>query len=421
MGLNISEFTSLLKEHYTDARVENMVYKDNPLHALLPKYEDFGGKYLPVPIIYANPQGRSADFSRAQARSLLTNTKSLSYLMTRVKDYSIAVIDTETLEASKGDANAFMDAATVEVDGAINAATRSLAISEYKSGWGEIGQIKAGTLVTSTYITLANDDDVVNFEVGMELVVADTVSASNTRALGSSTNGLIITKVNRQATSQHLTFAYNVNDATNGIPAIAAGDYLFVRGDRNATYTNGKLKVTGLAGWLPTTAPTAGDSFFGVDRSADPTRLAGLRKDISAYPIEEGLVLGANLVAREGGTLDHIFMNYTKFSELVNSLGSKVQYVDVKITPEVGFRGVMINGKNGAIKVIPDQNCPSGYIYGLAINSWKLGSLGKAIRVIEPDGLQMLRQSSADGVELRYGFKGNLWTNAAGHNIVMTY
>lgn len=420
MGLNISEFTSLLKEHYTDQRVEMMVYKDNPLHALLPKYEDFGGKYLPVPIIYANPQGRSADFTRAQARSLLTNTKSLSYLMTRVKDYSIAVIDTETLEASKGDANAFMDAATVEVDGAINAATRSLAIAEYKSGWGEIGQIKAGTAVNSTYLTLSNDDDVVNFEVGMELVVAAAVATGATRALGTSTNGLLVTGVNRQATSQHITFAFNVNDATNGIPTIAAGDYIFIRGDRDSTGAS-KYKVTGLAGWLPTTAPTAGDAFFGIDRSADPTRLAGLRKDISAYPIEEGLVLGANLVAREGGTLDHYFMNYTKFSELVNALGSKVQYVDLKVTPEVGFRGVMINGKNGVIKVIPDQNCTSGYIYGLSINSWKLGSLGKAIRVIEPDGLQMLRQSSADGVELRYGFKGNMWTNAAGHNIVLTY
>ena len=419
MGLNITNFTALLKEHYTDQRVENMVYKDNPLHALLPKYEDFGGKYLPVPIIYANPQGRSADFARAQARSLLTNSKSLSFLMTRVKDYSIAVIDTETLEASKGDANAFMDAATVEVDGAINAAMRSLAISEYKSGWGEIGQIKAASAVTSTYITLSNDDDVVNFEVGMELVVADSVDSSNTRALGTN-GGLIVTGVNRQATSQHLTFAYNVNDATNGIPTITASDYIFVRGDRSATYTDGVVKLSGLAAWVPTTAPTS-TTFFGVNRAVDPTRLGGLRKDISAYPIEEGLVLGANLVAREGGTIDHLFMNYTKFSELVNSLGSKVQYIDVKVTPEVGFRGVMINGKNGVIKVIPDQNCPSGYIYGLDINSWKLGSLGKAIRVIEPDGLSMLRQSAADGVELRYGFKGNLYCNAPGHNIVLSY
>lgn len=420
MGLNISEFTSLLKEHYTDQRVEMMVYKDNPLHALLPKYEDFGGKYLPVPVIYANPQGRSADFARAQARSLLTNSKSISFLLTRVKDYSIAVIDTETLEASKGDANSFMDAATVEVDGAINAATRSLAIAEYKSGWGEIGRIKAGTAVTSTYLTLSNDDDVVNFEVGMELVVAAATNTGATRSLGSSTNGLIVTAVDRQASAQHIKFAYNVNDAANGIPTIAHSDYIFVRGDRDSAGTS-KYKISGLAAWLPTTAPTSGDSFFGVDRSADPTRLAGLRKDISAYPIEEGLILGANLVAREGGTIDHYFMNYAKFSELVNSLGSKVQYVDVKVNAEVGFRGVMINGKNGVIKVIPDQNCPSGTISGLALNSWKLYSLGKAIRVIEPDGLQMLRQSTADGVELRYGFKGNMACNAPGHNITLSY
>jgi hypothetical protein len=48
----------------------------------------------------------------------------------------------------------------------------------------------------------------------------------------------------------------------------------------------------------------------------------------------------------------------------------------------------------------------------LQMNMWKLYSLGKAVRVIDTDGLSMLRQASADGVEVRYGFYGQVGTRA---------
>ena len=46
MSLDMTSFASALKQHYTSDRVENMVYADNPLLALMPKYEQFGGKNL---------------------------------------------------------------------------------------------------------------------------------------------------------------------------------------------------------------------------------------------------------------------------------------------------------------------------------------------------------------------------------------
>ena len=44
MGLDLTSFDAALKEHYTSDTVENLVYKDNPLLALMPKMEDFGGE-----------------------------------------------------------------------------------------------------------------------------------------------------------------------------------------------------------------------------------------------------------------------------------------------------------------------------------------------------------------------------------------
>ena len=59
MSLDITSFDAALKQHYTSDRIENMVYSDNPLLALLPKYEQFGGKNLPIPVIHGNPQAGS--------------------------------------------------------------------------------------------------------------------------------------------------------------------------------------------------------------------------------------------------------------------------------------------------------------------------------------------------------------------------
>lgn len=409
MGMDLTGADGILKQHYTDDRVENMVYQDNPLLAFMPKMEDFTGKNLPVPIIYGNPQGRSATFARAQARSLLTSSKIGDFLLTRVKDYSVAVIDNETLEATKGNAGAFLEAATVEIDGAINTLTRSLAISQYRSGYGEIGVLSGG-VVSGTTLTLLTIEDISNFEIGQELDVASS-STGSVRAYGSSGNGLIVTGVDR--INGVLTFAYAVNDATNGIPTIGVSDTLFVRGDHSGSSIT---KIAGLEAWLPSSNPSA-TTFFGQDRSVDPTRLGGLRKDISAMPIEEGLIDGASLVAREGWKLDHYFMNYGKYAELEKALGAKVQYIDMKMNAEVSFRGIQINGPRGPINVVPDQNCPSNRVFGLTKNQWKHYSLGKSVRVIDTDGLQMLRQASADGVECRYGYYAQMGTRAPGANI----
>lgn len=412
MSLDMTSFDAALKEYYTDDAVENMVYKDNPFFALVPKMEEFFGRNLPVPIIYGNPQGRSANFGRAQTRGQISNTAVKQFTLTRVKDYAVATIDNETIEASKNDSGAFLEAATVEIDGAIQSLTRSLATAQYHSGYGDIGVI--GSISTTT-ITLATTEDVTNFEIGMELDLSASQAANTLRAYGSSGNGLIITGVNRS--TGVLTFAYNVTDATNGIPTATAADYIFVRGDRQNSATPSRLKLAGLEAWIPYTSPSS-TTFFGVDRSVDPTRLGGQRLDGTSMPIEEGLITLATLIGREGGSPTHCFLNFSKYADLEKSLGAKVQYVDLKMG-DIGFRGIRINGPKGEIKVLPDQNCPLNRAYILQLDTWKHCSLGKPVRVIDTDGLKMLRQVGSDGVEVRYGYYANLRCNAPSFNGVL--
>jgi hypothetical protein len=396
MALDLTSFASALKAHYTNDRVENMVYQDNPLLALMPKMEQFAGKNLPIPIIYGNPQGRSATFADAQANK--TSSKLKDFVLTRDKDYSLASIDNETLEASKGNSNAFMEAATTEIDGAIHSCARSLAIAMYRSGSGSIGQVLAGG--TDTDFVLKNIEDVTNFEVGMELVFSTADGGGSVKS-----GSITVTGIDRDSG----VITVDAQSGIDGGTGTATNDYIFVEGDYDA-------KIKGLQAWLPNSAPSS-TAFFSVDRTADVTRLGGIRFDASAMPIEEGLVKAASRAAREGAKPNYCFLNYSKYADLENALGSKVQYIDLKVNAEVGFRGIHINGPRGPIKVVPDQNCPSDRAFMLQLDVWKLYSLGKAPKILDTDGMKMLRDSGSDSVEVRVGYYAQLGCRAPGWNV----
>jgi hypothetical protein len=404
MSLDMTTFDAALKQHYTNDAVENMVYKDNPLLAIIPKYESFGGKNLPIPVIFGTPQGRSKTFANAQTRGAATSSQISDFVLTRVKDYSIATIDNETLESSKGDANAFMEAATTEIDGAIQSLTRSLAVGVYGGSDGNIGQVLATP--SSQVIIMKSADSITNIEVGQAVEFWTAKSGGSETNIDTANSQTLVASVDRSAGS------FTLSVTQDGGNDIGADDYIFIEGDRG-------IALSGLDSWLPASAPSA-TAFFGVDRSVDATRLGGVRHDGSAQPIEEALIDGASKVSREGGKVDYCFLNYSAYADLEKALGSKVQYVDLKMNAEVGFRGIEINGPRGSIKVIADQNCPADVAYMLQMNMWKLYSLGKAVRVIDTDGLAMLRQASADGVEVRYGFYGQVGTRAPGYSCRVT-
>jgi len=110
-------------------------------------------------------------------------------------------------------------------------------------------------------------------------------------------------------------------------------------------------------------------------------------------------------------------VNFATYSALEKSLGSKVQYVDMKKNAEIAFRGISVNGANSIIQVFPDRSCPSTTGYLLQMDTWKLEALGEAPQILTyGDGLQMLRVSNADAGEVRVGYYAQLRTNAPGWN-----
>lgn len=398
MALDLVSFQAALKQHYPDSKIENLVYANNPLLALMPKYTQFGGEVLKQPLIYGNPQNRSATFSTANAGTSSSQLK--AFLLTRASDYSIAEISNEVLLASEGDANAFLRAATVEIDGALHSLSRSVATKMYRSGSGSIGKVSSYTAGTKT-IVLTIPEDIVNFEVGMTLQGSLTDGGGTVKA-----GTCVVVSVDRIGG----TFTID-NDLSSGW---ASADFIFVAGDYDKA-------IKGLDAWLPYSdrATKLAASFFGVTRSADATRLGGLYLDGTALPIEEAFINAAALVGREGGRPDHAFMNYVDWGNLVKALGSKVQYADIKAGADgaLGFQGIVVNGPTGMIKVLPDVNCPKGDVYIVQMNTWKLNSLKLAVNLFDSDGLRMLRSSSSDSLQIRCFSYAQVGCAAPGFNM----
>lgn len=353
---------------------------------------------------YGNPQGRSRTFANAQTGSTATSSLHEDFLLTRVKDYSIATIDNETLLASKGNEDAWMEAATTEIDGALNALTRSLAIGLYRGSDASIGQVSAEPSEATLTVTVKKLQEITNFEVGQVINIWSAKSGGSQRSYDGSNTDMTITDIDRSAGT--FTCSAATYDASG---TIAADDYIFVKGDRGSG-------LSGLEDWIPSSAPSA-TAFFGVDRTSDTVRLGGNRYDGSGVPIEEALIEADAQVSREGGALDHFFMNHKNMGKLKKALGTKVQYVDLQVTPRVSFRGVMVDGENGPIKVVADKNCQPDRIWGLQMDTWKFYSLGPAVRTIDTDSLQLLRQSSADGVEFRAASYSNCGCSGPAYNI----
>ena len=406
--LDVTTVTEALKEHYKPLRVQNMVYKDNPLLAMMPKYTKFGGENMPIPLLYANPQRRSATFATGKANE--SNSALRQFVLTRVKDYSFASITGESIKATERDSDAFLRYATMEIDGALHSLTRSLAISMYRDGSGSIGALSVDPGTGAALLTLSNGEDITNFEVGMELNVAATATGAIRANFTTAGNTGVISAIDRDAGTITLT----VN--THG--DVAINDFLFQAGDAQGGGATA-LKVSGLEAWVPTQATvTAGiPNLFGAIRTTDVTRLGGNRFDGSALPIEEALIGGAARVAREGGSPDVCMVDFATFSNLEKALGSKVVYDEAKARDvDIGFAAISLRGPRGTIKIVPDQNCQPNVAWMLQMDTWSLNTLGEAPMFLDLDNNRMLRESAADAYEVRLGYYGNVACNAPGYN-----
>lgn len=398
-----SAASAYLKERFSKRRIENLSYGNSPAFGQIPKAEDFGGEDLKVPISYADLKGRSANFAVAQANKQGSDTS--AWQITTVEDYALFSIKGKTIKQSRGDMNAWLPALEKEAESAARALARSTSIGLFRDANGVVGVAASNS---STNITLGSRADIQNFEVGMTIEVSATATPGTKR---SSAKGKIVT-VYRDAGVITLNAT-----ATTCLTGLTTNDNIHPEGDCGN-------RATGFAGWiLSTDALAAADTnHFGVNVATDVTRLGGCRFDANGMNIQEAIIDAAARVAENGGTPDTLFINFDKWRELMNYLGSQKVYTQGTAyagggpNADISYKGVVIHGPNSEIKVFADRHCQANTGWLLQLDTWKLHSSGGVPQLLEEDGQSILREATDDAYEGRWGAYYQIYCYAPGYN-----
>jgi hypothetical protein len=407
-----SIFQPYLKNMWHKGRVVDMAARKMPFYGMLKKTTDFYGEDRKVTVKYVNPMGRSATFSNTQDNAKAG--RAVRFTVTRKSNYGTCFLNSETIEASQNNVGALYKALDEELEGVMQNLLQDLQIDLCRNGGGSRGVCDTPVVPgggAPDYIPLDTARDVRNFEVNMVLK-AGTTDGTTATTFRSTPATATITKIDRSA--GRIYFAAGTFTGTNWV----ADDHLYVQGDVNATTTLG-VKVKGLAAHIPYTAPSSGESFNGVDRTTDTDRLAGLRRDLSTYTLENGIITLAADISEAGGDPDVALISPRQFANLEISLGGKVRYDKAQGVGDMakyGWKAISIATDNGDVKVVADRGMPDNRVYVLTMDTWEFSTLGEAPKVIQLDGNKITRVSNADDVEFRAVYRGDLLCNAPGHN-----
>lgn len=397
MTMDSTALAAALKEYYPFDKVFEQSFLDKPLFALMRKDFNAGGENGRVTVKISNPQAVSSTFSSAQTVAASAASGYLKFTLSWKELYSLARISGKVIRESRNNELALVQALDSEIKGAIDSASWDINQCLFRDGSGSLGVLASESTV---YATIANAAYGAGrlFKYKMELGAA--ASMSSAIRTGTAT----VTALN--ADTGVLTSDSNW---TSQITSLTAGDHFFRVGDY--VTASDRLKIYGFEGFCPATAPVAGDSFQGIDRSVDVTNLAGSRHDGSAQSIEEALLSGQSIGYSNGGPPpNYCFMSPYNVRQLKLALSSKVEYQKVlarnkdnKEIATIGFNALMIQGDAGDIAVVSDPVCPYDVAWMVNLDSFCLYSLGDFPGLLKEDGSEIQRLSNADAYEARIG------------------
>jgi hypothetical protein len=397
----VSALQYILKTKYDQKKLYELTYPDCAFLGSVRKDLKFGGNNARITLRYGRPQGGSMVFGTAQTNK--TSSSDVGMLLTRAKDYHICGITGEALLAGEGSENTLISAVNGEMEGCTLNFRRSLSVQLYANGGGARSQFDGVTSIASKTMPLLDAQQIVFFEVGQWCVLATTDGTTGSVEA----NHEQISAVDRDAGKISATSA-----AWNTVITTAANtDYIFREGDFG-------VAIKGLEAWIPATAPASGDSFFGVDRSVDTTRLAGVRFAASTGAAKEDTLVDCSArLGREGGIPDTVYLQNLDRADIVKNLAGKAVFDMTKATDgSVGYKALILEGDKAPIKVVVDPNQKKGRFHMLQLDTWVLKSLKGVPHFIDEDGNKLLREATSDGFEWRMRALWQLGCEAPGYN-----
>jgi hypothetical protein len=378
----ITSVAYIYKHRYSDRQVSEVALREHPTFMRIPKEAAFDGQDFIYAITTGNPQGIASKFANAQANA--ASLKGGQLAATPYLKYGVCTLDGPSMMRARGSKASFYNLVTRTQNGVLDEQGACLAFDLFGDGSGMRGQRAS---ISGNVITLTNKRDVEHFKRDMTIGAAQNADGTSARTGTCKVTGL--DRANAKVTV----------DNAAGISGFSDNDYLFRDGDQG-----GGQCMLGMQKSTPLTAPTAGDSFRGLDRSVDVEAFAGSRiNDTSRYPEEVLGDIGVE-ISIVGKSVDYGAVFPSTFKAMADRLGAKVEYEAVKgpAGASIGFAYLtLVLAGGGQVRIIADPDCRSTETRLMRQDTHCIKHMDDLVHIIRDDGRPSLRDTSSDGLEIR--------------------
>jgi hypothetical protein len=224
----------------------------------------------------------------------------------------------------------------------------------------------------------------------------------------------------------------NVSTATKKITVVESGTWTPT--DTHVIGLQGTMAAStspvvwpGIPGWIPPAAsrPVSSGLFFGVDRSVNETKLAGLYLDGTAMGILEGINQLAYAIADVPGAKPDLVLCAFKTLGKINAiLQTQHRYVESTVKGsgiDVFYKSVKINGPTGDMDILGSSNWAETLVAVLDKSTWVCGSPGnKPFVPASASGNPIVEVPGDDTAVAKYRTQAIVWCEAPGRNGMLT-
>lgn len=399
MAHTVNTFDAFLKDNYDKAEIARLVNEDHVALDMLDTGLKLTGRRWIVPFIDGNPQGLGATVAGAQAGAQQAGTggsiQGDEWTIT-YGDYSAHVeIADKVMAVSASDMGAFFEDKKEEIDGLY----RSFADTMSSYILRDSGHALGSFTISSGVCTLVNKSDIVQFEKGMILAVSANDGTSTAHALLTANLGYVIA-VNYNAGT--FTVSATANGAA-GTPTDWTGTmYAFRSTDFGGGATPNRI-ILGYGAWCPAADPTS-TVFEGINRAIDPLRRGGVRltaAEVAGLGIEQRIKRLSVRMASRGIAGKKVLLHPEQWQALADSLEARGnRSLDQKVG-QFNFASLKLATPRGTVDIFADKFMPIDAAYMFDPQYIKLGSVDGFPKVVNGDGLTMLRKSDANTYEYR--------------------
>lgn len=387
-------------------------------------YAEMGGSYQAYAASDGPANGGSPDFSTAQGQAKLNMYGSGGQFLIPPVSYNI-VTRFPGIFAAQAATNEtrFISVLDKSMKDAYYKLLQDMSSQLWGNGYQIIGQVSAITTtnVANDTIVLVDANTLQNFyPLSSFIDVAASSNSGNLRARGTgiTTIGMQVYKVDPNIPG--LVFAQSVTDATNGIPTLAVGDYIFIAQANATTTAVSQQGFIGLAQLCPTGGVAQTEtSFFNVDRR-NSRGYVGTSFNASGYSSLTDAITTAHAVhqGQRHQSVNRFVCNALTFNAVQKELRDRdrtnpvvtqqrviaaqdlIQEGLLEKDSEDGFiRGIDIGGA----LLVKDPSVPSNVIWGFKEGELEYLPLADGLVPWDQDGLgPMVRASDADQLEIRH-------------------